>query len=64
MKYQYPILEKWKILLPFCQVHRWFDRIFRGRLKSARQELVIASRLKETENKSRAELIRSFGLDP
>lgn len=64
MKYQYPILEKWKILLPFCQVHRWFDRIFRGRLKSARQELVIASRLTETENKSRAELIRSLGLDP
>lgn len=29
IKYDYPILQKHRLLLPFCQVHRWF-RLFRG----------------------------------
>lgn len=32
---QYPIVQKFKILYPFCIVYRWFARLFQGRAKSA-----------------------------
>ena len=38
LKYAYPVLEKHPWLSPFCQVHRWFKIILKGRAKSAFEE--------------------------
>ncbi len=40
MKKQYPVLEKWKILLPFMWVHRWFAVLFsKNRRSNAAKEV-------------------------
>lgn len=39
LKYQYPVLEKHRWLMPVCQVRRWCRLIFGGRLKHVVQEL-------------------------
>ena len=33
LKHSYPVLKKHKWLYPFCQVHRWFKRLFQGCFK-------------------------------
>ena len=39
LKVQYPILEKNKILMPFCQIARWWHLLFGKRTKIAKREL-------------------------
>lgn len=39
LKYQYPVLEKHKWLMPVCQVRRWCRLVFGGRLGHAAREL-------------------------
>ncbi len=39
LKYQYPVLEKHRWMMPVCQVRRWCRIAFGGRLKHAVQEL-------------------------
>lgn len=39
IKYHYPILGKYKILFPFCQIMRWFKLLFTGGVKRGVKEL-------------------------
>ena len=41
MKLMYPVLKQWKWLLPICQVVRWCQVLFDGRMKKAVSELKI-----------------------
>lgn len=45
MKRRYPTLEKHKILLPFCHVHRWFSLLF-GKNKETRKDYMNLSNKK------------------
>lgn len=39
MKHRYPILKKHKWLLPFYEVARWLETIFKGKAKNLKQEV-------------------------
>ena len=39
LKFQYPILQKYKILFPFYQVKRWFNLLNKGKRKQVVREL-------------------------
>lgn len=41
LKFQYPVLQKHKWLLPFMEVRRWFKLIFKGGLKRSAREIKI-----------------------
>ncbi len=43
MKGDYPVLEKWPILLPFCWIARWFKTLFGGKTRRVMRELRTAS---------------------
>ena len=62
LKIQYSILEKHKILLPFCQIARWFRLLFSKRFKSVKQEIQTNMSISK-DAKSRTEnLLRDLGL--
>ena len=62
LKIQYPILEKHKILLPFCQIARWFRLLFSKRFKSVKQEIQTNMSISK-DAKSRTEnLLHALGL--
>lgn len=54
MKYQYPILQKYKYLMPVYQVRRWIRALFKGKAKAAVHELKITAAV---------ELMDYLGLD-
>ncbi|MBE6712959.1 MAG: hypothetical protein E7580_05515 [Ruminococcaceae bacterium] len=39
IKHQYPVLLRYKWLLPFCQIRRWFRLLFKGGLKRSVQHV-------------------------
>ncbi len=51
MKYLYPVLHKWKILLPFFEVWRWFDILFGERRGRVKKELQANSRVSNEDVK-------------
>ena len=44
---RYPMVEKYKILYPFCWVHRAFSALKPGNLKSIRQELQMVKEIEK-----------------
>ena len=51
MKYLYPVLHKWKILLPFFEIYRWFDIAFGSRRDRIKKELDANSQVKKEDVK-------------
>ena len=62
IKFQYPILEKHKWLLPFMQVRRWCKLIFCGHLKRATHELKYNSTLSKDAAEETKVLLENIGL--
>lgn len=54
LKTQYPILEKYKIMFPFCQIARWWCLLFGKRAKMAKRELKMTMHL-SNDKKTRVE---------
>ncbi len=62
MKYLYPVLQKWKILLPFFEVYRWFDIAFGERRGRIKKELQANSRVSGADVKRVRKLFGDLGL--
>lgn len=62
MKYQYPILEKHKYLLPFCQMHRWTHLTSKSTAKRALHELSLTGNLSDERQKATVDLFERLGL--
>ena len=56
LKYLYPVIIKHRWLIPFVQIHRWFNIIFSGRAKRSMQELSYTTNI----SKSQAEEMKAF----
>lgn len=63
MKYEYPILREYSILLPFCEIHRW-GRLFCGKTASRiANELKINGSVTDDANRSIKEMFAKLGLN-
>lgn len=62
LKYRYPILNKHKWLLPFCEILRWFQLVFCGRLGFSVRELSINSNMTQRDIEKTSELIDKLGI--
>lgn len=63
MKQYYPILQKHKWLMPFCQVARWFKRLFDGGLGRSARELKANAAITEDVEQSVGELLKQLELE-
>ena len=62
LKYQYSILEKYRWLLPLCEVHRWFRLLFWKNAKRSVAELKFNGTMSDVQIKNTANLIDRLGL--
>lgn len=62
MVYLYPILRKHRILMPFCQVHRWFHLLNRDKLKKAETELKNVQELDDDQLVETRKILQALGL--
>jgi hypothetical protein len=62
MKYLYPVLQKWKILLPFFEVYRWLDSDFGERRGRIKKELQANSAVSSEDVKRVGKLFGDLGL--
>ena len=62
LKYQYPILQKYKWLTPFMEVRRWFKLIFRGGVKRSVNELKTNSSITKEQAEMTQTLLKEIGL--
>lgn len=62
IKHQYPILLSHKILLPFCQVRRWFKLVFCGGWKRSMYHLRQNRKISDEKVKKVAELMDDLQL--
>lgn len=62
MKYLYPVLHKWKILLPFFEVYRWFDIAFGSRRGRIKKELNANSQVSREDVKRVKKLFGNLNL--
>lgn len=56
LKYLYPVIIRHRWLIPFVQIHRWFNIIFSGRTKRSMKELSYTANI----SKSQADEINIF----
>ena len=62
LKVRYLILEKYPILFPFCEVHRWFSILFSSRRKHALNELRHSAKLSKEKIDEAQYLLENLGL--
>ena len=62
LKTYYPILKKHPILLPFCEVHRWFAILFSDRRKNAIKEFEHSANLSDEKKEEVQKLLKNLGL--
>lgn len=62
LKFRYPVLNKHKWLLPVCEVRRWFELLFGGRLKRTTKELEVISSLTDEKKQATKELLSRLEL--
>ena len=62
MKYLYPVLHKWKILLPVFEVYRWFDIAFGSRRERIKKELSANSQVSREDVKRVKKLFGNLNL--
>ena len=63
LKYQYPVLQKHKWLMPFCEVQRWFKLLFKGGAKRGINELSANSRTSKAEQDAAKAFLAELGLN-
>ena len=63
LKYQYPVLQKHKWLMPFCEVRRWFKLLFKGGAKRGINELSANSRTSKAEQDAAKAFLAELGLN-
>lgn len=56
----YPVVKKFKLLVPFCQIARWFSAIFKGKRLSREVKSVMKTTSEQTEQTE--QLIKNLGL--
>lgn len=62
LKVQYPILEKHKALMPFCQIARWWHLLFGKRTKIAKRELAANMSVSKDKKERMETLLKELGL--
>ena len=62
MKYTYPVLQKWPVLLPVFWVVRWFKMLDPKKRAAARREIELERKTGEAEEKRASELMEHIGL--
>lgn len=62
LKGHYPILQKHKWLLPFCQVARWFRLLSAHRWKRSLHELKTNAKISQEKISSATDLLKALGL--
>ena len=62
LKLYFPILTRYRWLMPFCQVGRWAKIIFRKRFKNSINELNINNRINDDTRDNMKEFIKKLGL--
>ena len=62
LKYDYPILKKHKVLMPFCEVHRWFRLLSKDTARRAVNEVKLNNGITEEGQAEMLEMLRSLGL--
>ena len=62
LKFKYPILKKYKILLPIMEVRRWLDALFHGRIKTRVKELEAAKSISTQRTEDIKKLFKALDL--
>lgn len=62
LKTGYPILDKYPVLLPFCEVHRWIVCLMKGKLKVAKNELSVNSKINKEDQEKYEEMCRRLNI--
>lgn len=62
LKIQYPILNKYRWLLPACEMSRWFKKVFCGSLGKSKRELFVNSKMTEEKVNEVKDLLTQLGL--
>jgi hypothetical protein len=62
LKFNYPILQKHKWLMPVMQVRRWFNLLLRGRLRRSMHELNVNAKTTDATQEGMRRLLREIGL--
>lgn len=62
LKYQYPVLEKHRWLMPVCQVRRWCKLVLGGRLAYAAQEFAYNSKTRADQMDDTKAFLDRLGL--
>ncbi len=63
IKFHYPSLERYKWLLPFYQVRRWFKLLFKGGVKRSVNEIKATSSVSKQEKAFTQNMIEQLGLE-
>ncbi len=63
IKEQYPIVEKYRILIPFCQIHRLFSFVFGKKRKVMKNEVKKVNTVSQTDNKIIFNAWKHLGID-
>lgn len=63
MQYDYPILQKYKWLIPVMQVRRWIRILALGRAKRSFKELHYSQKISTTEQDFIREMLEEIGLE-
>ena len=63
IKFHYPVLQKHKWLLPFCEIKRWFKLLFKGGVKRSVGELSANSSITKEQKDEISSFLNELGLD-
>ena len=63
IKFHYPVLQKHKWLLPFCEIRRWFKLLFKGGVKRSVGELSANSSITKEQKDEISSFLNELGLD-
>lgn len=63
LKYQYPVLQKHKWLIPVCHVRRWFRLLFKGGAQRSANEIKVNSGMSQERSESVAKLFEHLGIN-
>lgn len=62
LKYQYPVLQKHRWLMPVCQLRRWLRLLFGGEIQRPINEMKINGELSQDRSESVARLFEQLGI--
>ena len=62
LKFQYPILKKYRWLTPLIEIVRWVELIFGGKAKQNMKELKSAQNVSVKENNNPEDFLKNIGL--